>query len=472
MATASLLSDGFRALQKASDELATDALFLSFLVGIAEGIVSAALVLSIALVEPPELYATAAGAFHASFAAVSLGSLSLLRTLGMPWCLRLGAMGAALFVLALATPTLPVLLPAAVVGGAGVVLMRTAKDPYLVEGAARYALVNRELLGAAQEEEIELLIAGDGSASWAESKSVCKMPRRQEENEARTVFHGAFASAQLISHVVCKGSAFLILSSATGLEAWRLPGQTGSVSGCAVGMYLLFALLCAASALVLGAHLRSVPVPFQEVDVRYGSTLTAITVSFIATVSKAVRAVFSRKALSMALTNVTFGLMDAFFPTIVTSAVADAHGSAAAALLYLLSNVTAALAAVPLASASGPRGRAAVVCLGGAAFLAPSLAVLLLEESRYTQWDVLAVLFVLYGVGVSVWQGAVMALWAELFAGELEVAFAPLKVQSGGASAVAFFTFRYLTDGQIAALCAACGGASILCFLVQRRWLG
>ena len=459
-------------MEGASTAIAIDALLLSLVMATVDGCISAVLALSASLVEPQTLYTAAGGTLFTSFALSALFAPIVVVRLGLGRSIFVGIIFACIFIMSLTVPTAALLVPCAALSGIGFAIMWTAQGPYLFESAARFALLNSELARAQREGVQNMLLAdADPYPPPPAKRGLCRcadgarfIPRPRDAASAVSLFSGTFAAITLITLVLFKLLASIVIGDFRGLSdsesgaqetpsPVRLPGQTGSTTQQAAVLYACFAVASFLAAL-LSLQLRGVRLQSSSAPDAW------------ATLHATLRVLISERALSMALTNVTFGLMDAFFPTIVTSAVADAHGSAAAALLYLLSNVTAALAAVPLASASGPRGRAAVVCLGGAAFLAPSLAVLLLEESRYTQWDVLAVLFVLYGVGVSVWQGAVMALWAELFAGELEVAFAPLKVQSGGASAVAFFTFRYLTDGQIAALCAASAVLGISSFLV------
>ena len=81
-------------------------------------------------------------------------------------------------------------------------------------------------------------------------------------------------------------------------------------------------------------------------------------------------------------------------------------------------------------------------------------------------WVSLLLLFSGYGAGVAVWQGTCMALFADLWRGRQSApAFAALKMQSGAASAVAFFVFPSLSAKQAAVPCMACAALGLVCYL-------
>ena len=77
----------------------------------------------------------------------------------------------------------------------------------------------------------------------------------------------------------------------------------------------------------------------------------------------------------------------------------------------------------------------------------------------------LAVLFCLYGTGTAVWQGSVMAFFGDAFPGPKALpAFSSLKLQSGLASALAFFILPGADRSSAAAVCALCSALGLACY--------
>ncbi len=173
--------------------------------------------------------------------------------------------------------------------------------------------------------------------------------------------------------------------------------------------------------------------------------------------------------LLMLPTNVAFGLCTAFFPYTVTLLAKHSLGAAAVGWLYALSNAFAALAAAAYGAACarwGAPARRCVMCVGAASFAAATGAVFASHGGGAWSAPRLACIFMLYGSGVAVWQGTVMAFFGEAWPGEEALpAFACLKLHSGLASAIAFFALPGANVRGAAAACLCWAVLGFVCYL-------
>ena len=460
MLTEPLLEDASPTARERSDAVAAEVLVLSAVCSITEGALSAVLALSAAIVEPVQLYTQAAGAYYVSYAVSAVLAPATVRRFGPKRCIYLGSSATALFILSLAVPSAGTTIAFAVLGGAGTVVMWTSQGLYLVDCATRFAAANRGLADAASAAEGGADGVGDGdrdadgdAEDGGRRRAASKgglarlLPRPQRFEEAMALFSGAFASIFLTTLLLCKLLASLLTGGAgpgAGASPVRVPWQTGSASAGGAALYAASAALCLGAAALCVPRLREIAAAAPAAGEPRANVLAATAALLL-----------SPRALLLAPTNLTFGLFVAFFPTVITSHVAARHGSAAAALLYAMTTVAAAAAATPLAAATAPRARAAVMLGGALALLSTALATLVLEPRQYTSWPAVVPLFALYGVGISVWQGSVVAVWPTIFPGAQEMTFAPLNFFMGVGSAVAFFCFKALSERTIAAICAA-----------------
>lgn len=187
------------------------------------------------------------------------------------------------------------------------------------------------------------------------------------------------------------------------------------------------------------------------------------------------------KLLLLLPTNVTFGLATAFFPYTVTLLAKHSLGAIAVGWLYALANVVSAIAAAGFGEACrrfGASARRWVLAAGAASFgIATGTVFAAPHGTDAPAWSLnaLVFLFILYGVGVAAWQGTCMAFFADAFPGEQALpAFAALKLQSGLASAIAFFALPSAPPGRAAAACLVLATLGFAAYLpaearVQRR---
>ena len=112
----------------------------------------------------------------------------------------------------------------------------------------------------------------------------------------------------------------------------------------------------------------------------------------------------------------------------------------------------------------------ALACVSSATVAALGMA---LGVDELGSAGVLLCLYVLEGWLRCVFEGINKAVFADLFLGQSEVAFATLIVQSGGASALAFWMMSVRVDERVVAGCTLCSAVLAMpMFLCALRMAG
>ena len=195
--------------------------------------------------------------------------------------------------------------------------------------------------------------------------------------------------------------------------------------------------------------------------------------------------------------NLTWGFGSAFVNTFITGVVipnSAALGPDKVGYFVALIPLTAAALSLPLAAATKWLGsKAPAMMLGSLAFLGFYLAFataaagddgcggLAGNRSAYEQcgddalthtfgsWAALVPLLLLFGTGRAVWEGINKSVFADAFPHCPAAAFANVELQSGGATALAFFLFPLLRPLPQVLICAVCAVLSIAGYFMAGR---
>ena len=138
--------------------------------------------------------------------------------------------------------------------------------------------------------------------------------------------------------------------------------------------------------------------------------------------------------------------------------VKDKYGGAAVGLFAAITPTVSGLSALPFSLLAQRLGTKvpfmALACVSSATVAALGMA---LGVDELGSAGVLLCLYVLEGWLRCVFEGINKAVFADLFLGQSEVAFATLIVQSGGASALAFWMMSVRVDERVVAGCSCLG---------------
>ena len=385
-----------------------------------EGALLAVVSLSAGLIEP-RTAGLANGTLYMSFALGCLASPSVVRRLGDRRSLVLGTSAYALFCAAYMAPSAAGLPIAGAAAGACGAVLWTAQG--------RYFSLNARLHARAAARE-----AGCPVDAQAESQAV-------------STFATLFAVLFPLSLALFKVMAAVILALTGG------------------GHVAVYAFLAAAAGASVWLMTGVADLDGGEGE---GAARAEETAAEVAT---EVWRAHAREPLLLLLlpTNVAFGLCTAFFPYAVTLLAKETLGVSAIGWLYALANLVSSSVAAACGVASrrhGAAGRRASLTLGAAAFAAATGSVYARGPGQGA-WGAgsLSLLFILYGIGTAVWQGSVMAFFGDAFVGEKALpAFSSLKLQSGLASALAFFILPGADRRSAAAVCALCSALGLACY--------
>jgi hypothetical protein len=392
-----------------------------------EGALLAVVALSAALVEP-RTAALANALLYLFFALGCLASPAAVRHLGDRRSLVLGTSAYTLYVAAYIFPSRAGVPVAASLAGACGAVLWTAQGHYFARNARLHAAAVAAEAGS---------VAGAAEVSQAVSR-----------------FASIFAVAFPLALACFKALSALLIAG------FKSPS-------------LVYTVL-AASALASVWHMSGVA-DLSETEGPADESESPQSVAQAAT--EVVRAHLSEPTLLLMLpTNLAFGMCSAFFPFAITLLAKDSLGEAAVGWLYSLSNLIAAATAFACGEhcrLNGPDGRRRCVAVGAACFFFCTSAVWLRSGDK-GGWGVrsLSLLFCLYGVGVSVWQGRIMAFFGEAFPGHSSLAaFSSLKLQSGLASALCFFILPSANRSSAAFACAAMALLGFCFYLPAERRL-
>lgn len=182
--------------------------------------------------------------------------------------------------------------------------------------------------------------------------------------------------------------------------------------------------------------------------------------------------------LLMVPTNLAFGFVTGFFPSVVTLRVSESHGNQFVGLLYALAGAIQAMTSYVFSWMVIRCGSGMTVVMSiGAVCFALSSGLPMLDITIFAEWPILLMSFAAYGSGQSVWQGPAMALFGAYWPSNPQAAYANLKLHSGLASAIAFFLFPRLSAKEASICClatVACGivGYITTSVLVHRKSAG
>ena len=162
--------------------------------------------------------------------------------------------------------------------------------------------------------------------------------------------------------------------------------------------------------------------------------------------------------------NLSFGFCSAYLTSYLNGVVVKTkYGGSAVGLFAAITPAVSGLSALPFAYCARRAGtKVPFMALACAASAGVALLGLSLGTAELGGLGVLLCVYVLEGWLRCVFEGINKAVFADLFLGQSEVAFATLIVQSGGASALAFWMMSVRVDERVVAWCTLCAAAAAM----------
>eukprot|EP01061_Rhynchopus_euleeides_P017138 TRINITY_DN28563_c0_g1_i1.p1 TRINITY_DN28563_c0_g1~~TRINITY_DN28563_c0_g1_i1.p1 ORF type:complete len:585 (+),score=157.22 TRINITY_DN28563_c0_g1_i1:87-1757(+) len=451
----------------------------------AEGTVTAILALSSVLVDE-DLYARSGRMLYVGFCIGTFFGPWVTGRLGLKHTLVLGLVGFSLYAASFIYPSDVAMQVAASLSGLFGSFLWTAQGVYFTSNAAMHAegkvyearTRGRSIVPSIQFKHSIGLMSGIFAGVFPFAMAACKLAASfiLEVNESRgpTVIYILYASIAVLCTI---GMAFVIplkpikknrrFEDPVDRRSTVLTGSRPSVDS------LAEAAAAASSHLGDAEDPPMIPNASMLSDLSEGAAEYADKTTCLSVwngVVKMLRLSIDPVMLLMAPTNIAFGLMAGYFPLVVTKLVSDEHGKDLAGYLYALSGGAAFLLAFPYGYVSNRFhfGRCAVMLWGAASFAG---AMVTFWQAEVRSIWAFAALFILYGSGNTVWQGTCMAVFADYWHQNAAPAFALLKLQSGFATAVAYFVFpkTSFTHSELALqilIIIACGSVTYLATVV------
>jgi hypothetical protein len=171
--------------------------------------------------------------------------------------------------------------------------------------------------------------------------------------------------------------------------------------------------------------------------------------------------------------NLAFGFCSAYLTSYLNGVVVKTkYGGSAVGLFAAITPAVSGLSALPFAYCARRAGtKVPFMALASLASGTVAVLGLALGTAELGGVGLLLCLYVLEGWLRCVFEGINKAVFADLFLGQSEVAFATLIVQSGGASALAFWMMSVRVDERVVAACTLCAAvvAMPMFLCAQRR---
>ena len=322
------------------------------------------------------------------------------------------------------------------------------------------------------------LWVGQGSYFKVNAQKYARASEGITEEEASGLFSSSFACAYL------------------GLEvALKLTGSLVAEYGSDGGRYTVYAIYAVVSVVctllmttVLDMDARKMPAvdyPIQlETEIAQSSERKTKQTAVCDKVMAALRLLKNNPKCSLMIpTNVAFGFAVAFITSYIQGSVvgpvkdsdddeSQSHHESQVLLYSSLAVGVATLCSAPKFGFHALRERAGspvVMLIGASCFAFVALQALILGHGKSTGTkslrETLWLLYVVYGAGRSVWESTVKALFADFFTTEESpAAFANIILQSGIASAFAFFAFPHFNATVKALLLLSAAGAGYVCY--------
>lgn len=159
--------------------------------------------------------------------------------------------------------------------------------------------------------------------------------------------------------------------------------------------------------------------------------------------------------------NLAFGFCSAYVTSYLNGIVVKGeYGGSAVGLFASITPAVSGIAALPIAVLARRMGtKTPFMVLASLAAGSIALLGLFLSSAELGDLGVLLAVYALEGIIRCIFEGINKGVYADLFLGESEVAFATLIVQSGGASAIAFWLMSVRFDQRIVAACTLVAAA-------------
>ena len=404
----------------------------------AEGTVTAILALSSVLVDK-DLYAKSGRLLYIGFCVGTLFGPWVVGRLGLKRTLVIGLIGFSFYSASFVYPTAVVMQVAAATSGLFGSWLWTAQGVYFTSNAALHSeakLYEAKASGVLIDGKIQFkhsiglmsgIFAGIFPFAMASCKLIASVILEIDENKGVTFIYIMYTFIALASTVG--------MSCVLSLKPYKRKKNSE---------YVLFTPTEASLAPPNGS---TRDVANNEETGKDDMTCSTLLQDILVMLRLSVRPLM----LLMCPTNIAFGFVAGYFPLIVTPMVTDHHGADLAGYLYALSGGAAFLLAFTYGYISNRLyyGRLLVMLWGAASF---ATIFFILWKVEVTSAWAYAGLFVLYGSGTTVWQGTCMAVFADYWHDQAAPAFALLKLQSGAATAVAYFVFpnMSLTSSELA----------------------
>lgn len=179
----------------------------------------------------------------------------------------------------------------------------------------------------------------------------------------------------------------------------------------------------------------------------------------------------NRKMQLLTPMNMAFGFTSAFMNQYVNGTPAKAAvGASNIGYLAAITPGVATLLSFPYAWVTDRAGKGPMMVFGALNYTVMAVTVAILSQTQLTDlgWGIVY-LYIIGGSGRAVFESTNKATFADFFPDDKEGAFANVIVQSGGASALAFFVIPYMTKLQVTTITAATGGIAMFCLVAAFR---
>lgn len=243
-----------------------------------------------------------------------------------------------------------------------------------------------------------------------------------DEAQATSLFSGIFATFYVGMEVVCKfGSSLLTKWGGDKL------------------VYTVFTILAVGSAFLCGCVK---PVPVDE-EAAAQQQRTPLSRKFLLAMSLFAR---NHKMQLLLCLNIAFGFTSSYMNGYVNLLGKTSLGKDNIGYLASVTPGVATILSLPFSFLANHIGKCPMMVFGAICFLAISVIATVLSDTQIQElkWG-LTVFYVLMGAGRAVFENTNKAVFADFFPNDKEAAFANVIFQSGGASALAFFVFPYIS---------------------------
>lgn len=178
-----------------------------------------------------------------------------------------------------------------------------------------------------------------------------------------------------------------------------------------------------------------------------------------------------RKMQLLAPMNMTFGFTAAFINYFVNGTpVKAAIGESNIGYMAAVTPGIATLLSIPFSYLTKKIGKLPAMVFGASCYLSIAVSVGFMSENTLEGlgWGIVYV-YILGGCGRSIFEGTNKATFSDFFPNDTEAAFANVGFFSGGAPALAFFIFPYLSKTAMSLTVALTGVVAVVCLFFAFR---